>query len=73
MKSNKSRAVIDGYEVTFSFANHKNLTVCEQIKQILLSSVVSSISKQIFGNKLAISDLVEYNRDVDESCTLTIE
>lgn len=47
--------LIDGYEVSATFAERENLAALGQIKQILLSSFANNISKDRHGDILAIS------------------
>jgi len=53
-KRRRATFAIDGYEISATFADSRNTAALGQVKQILLSSFVSSAPKNRAGGILAI-------------------
>lgn len=56
MERSKSRTtfIIDGYQISTTFADCRNATAINRVKQILLSSFANRAAEQFSGDILAI-------------------
>ncbi len=63
MQTNYATFKVDGYEVSATFAENRNTTVCGHLKQILMASFANNAHKQRSGDSLAMTSERRYNKD----------
>ena len=63
MQSNFATFKVDGYEISATFAEHRNTAICGHMKQILLASFASNAKGTSSGDSLAVPSEQRYNID----------
>ena len=70
MERSRSRTTftIDGYQISATFADCRNVTALHHVKQILLSSFANRTAEQISGDILAIHPKRSENNSGGSTC-----